>query len=82
MCIRDRLYNPELLIISSGFDAHKDDPLSSINMTSEDYKNLTNMIVEFANKNCKGRLVSILEGGYNLNALNESVKFHIDSLIL
>ncbi len=79
---RIKLHNPELLIISSGFDAHKDDPLSSINMTSEDYKNLTNMIVEFANKNCKGRLVSILEGGYNLNALNESVKFHIDALIV
>ena len=76
-----KMYNPELLIISSGFDAHKDDPLSSINLTSKDYKNLTNMIVEFANINCKGRLVSILEGGYNLNALNESVKFHINSLI-
>ena len=79
---RIKLHNPELLIISSGFDAHEDDPLSSINLKSKDYKNLTNMIVEFANKNCKGRLVSILEGGYNLNALNESVKFHINSLIV
>ena len=50
--------------------------------SSEDYKKLTKMIVEFANKNCKGRLVSILEGGYNLNALNESVKFHINALIV
>jgi len=78
---RIKLHKPELLIISSGFDAHKDDPLSSINLTSEDYKKLTKMIVEFANKNCKGRLVSILEGGYNLNALNESVQFHINELI-
>ena len=78
---RIKLHKPELLIISSGFDAHKDDPLSSINLTSEDYKKLTKMIVEFANKNCKGRLVSILEGGYNLNTLNESVQFHVNELI-
>ena len=79
---RIKLHSPELLIISSGFDAHEDDPLSSINLKSKDYTNLTNMIVEFANKNCNGRLVSILEGGYNLNSLNESVKFHINSLIV
>ena len=79
---RIKLHSPELLIISSGFDAHEDDPLSSIKLKSKDYKKLTNMIVEFANKNCKGRLVSILEGGYNLNALNESVKFHINAMIV
>ena len=74
-------YNPELLILSAGFDAHKDDTISSINLKSEDYLDLTEMICKFANQNCNGRIVSILEGGYNLDALTESVKLHLQSLL-
>ena len=74
-------YNPELLILSAGFDAHKDDTISSINLKSEDYLYLTEMICKFANQNCNGRIVSILEGGYNLDALTESVKLHLQSLL-
>ena len=74
-------YNPELLILSAGFDAHKDDTNSSINLKSEDCLDLTEMICKFANQNCNGRIVSILEGGYNLDALTESVKLHLQSLL-
>ena len=73
-------HSPELIIISAGFDAHKDDSLSSVKLRSKDYKILTDIIVKFAKENCRGRIVSILEGGYNLNALNEAVEFHIKSL--
>ena len=73
-------HSPELIIISAGFDAHEDDPLSSVKLRSKDYKILTDIIVQFAKDNCKGRIVSILEGGYNLKALNEAVEFHIKSL--
>ena len=54
---------------------------SSINLESEDYLELTEMICKFANQNCDGRIVSILEGGYNLDALTESVKLHLQSLL-
>ena len=73
-------HSPELIIISAGFDAHEDDPLSSVKLRSKDYKILTDIIVQFAKDNCKGRIVSILEGGYNLKALNEAVELHIKSL--
>ena len=73
--------NPDLLILSAGFDAHKDDTISSINLKSEDYLDLTEMICMFANQNCDGRIVSILEGGYNLDALTESVNLHLQSLL-
>ena len=73
-------HSPELIIISAGFDAHEDDPLSSVKLKSKDYKILTDIIVQFAKDNCKGRIVSILEGGYNLKALNEAVELHIKSL--
>jgi len=72
---------PELIILSAGFDAHKDDPLSSVQLSSKDYKYLTDKIVDFANNYCNGRIVSILEGGYNINALRKAVELHINSLI-
>ena len=72
---------PELIILSAGFDAHKDDPLSSVQLSSKDYKYLTDKIVDFAKNYCNGRIVSILEGGYNINALRKAVELHIKSLI-
>ena len=72
---------PELILISAGFDAHKDDPLAQINLESKDYYTLTKRILNLAKNLCNGKVVSILEGGYNLNALKESVDYHVKSLI-
>ena len=71
---------PELIIISAGFDAHHDDPLASINMTSSDYYELTAMIISLADKTANGRVVSLLEGGYDLDALSSSLKHHLMAL--
>lgn len=76
------LFQPELFIISAGFDAHKDDPLANINLTEESFRKLTNYVVSYANKFSEGRIISILEGGYNLNALKNCVKIHTQTLIL
>ena len=70
-------FKPEIILISAGFDAHKKDPLAHINLESQDYYNLTRKIIEIANIHSKGRVISFLEGGYNLTALSESIKEHI-----
>jgi acetoin utilization deacetylase AcuC-like enzyme len=75
-------FEPELILISAGFDMHESDPLTNIKLTSPNYFFLTRMFVKIANKTCKGKVVSVLEGGYNLRALKESVKFHLDALSL
>ena len=73
-------FEPEFIIISAGFDAHKRDPLASINLNSEDYLTLTQAIVEVANQYSDGRVISFLEGGYDLLALSESIKAHLKGL--
>jgi len=70
-------YRPELIIISAGFDAHRDDPLADINLTEESFSRLTALVSESAARNCDGRIVSILEGGYHLAALARSVEAHL-----
>ena len=74
-------FNPEFILLSAGFDAHKDDPLAQINLESKDYYILTKRIMILAKEICGEKIVSILEGGYDLNALKESVDYHIKSLI-
>ena len=74
-------FRPEFILLSAGFDAHKDDPLAQINLESEDYYTLTKRIKTLAKELCDEKVVSILEGGYDLNALRESVKYHIKSLM-
>ena len=74
-------FKPEFILLSAGFDAHKNDPLAQINLESEDYYTLTNRILLIAKKICNGKVVSILEGGYDLNALKESVNYHVKSLL-
>ena len=74
-------FKPEFILLSAGFDAHKDDPLAQINLESKDYYTLTKRILTLAKKLCNGKVVSILEGGYNLNALKESVDYHVKSLL-
>ena len=73
-------FRPELILISAGFDGHRSDPLASINLTTEDYAWLTEEIVKVAEMFSKGRVVSTLEGGYDLAALCESVAAHITAL--
>ncbi|MDC0239379.1 histone deacetylase family protein [Candidatus Thioglobus sp.] len=73
-------FKPEVILVSAGFDAHKSDPLANINLESEDYYTLTKSIVEIANLHCDGRVISFLEGGYDLLALSESTKAHIRGL--
>lgn len=69
-------FKPEIILISAGFDAHKRDPLSHINLESEHYNEITKKIIEIANIHCHGKVISFLEGGYDLVALSESIKEH------
>jgi len=73
-------FQPEVILLSAGFDAHRRDPLASINLESKDYYILTKAIVDIANRHCQGRVISFLEGGYDLVALSESVTEHLHGL--
>jgi acetoin utilization deacetylase AcuC-like enzyme len=76
-----RQFEPEFVLISAGFDAHQDDPLSATRVTSRGYAEMTRCILQIASECCHGRLVSILEGGYHLPALVESVHEHVIALM-
>jgi acetoin utilization deacetylase AcuC-like enzyme len=73
-------FTPEFILISCGFDAHKFDPFLSLDLKSEDFGTLTTKICNLAQKYCSGRIVSILEGGYHLKALEESALSHVKAL--
>ena len=73
-------FKPEIILISAGFDAHTRDPLANINLESEDFYEITKQIVNLANIHCKGKVISFLEGGYDLLALSESIKHHLLAL--
>jgi len=74
-------FKPEFVIISAGFDAHKDDPLASMGLTEEGYADLTGIVAGIAKSHAGGRMLSSLEGGYNLTALAASVDRHIQALL-
>ncbi len=74
-------FNPEFILISAGFDAHEDDPLAQFNLKTDDYYTITKRILETSKKFCNGKVVSILEGGYDLKALQDSTKRHVDALL-
>ncbi len=74
-------FTPELVIISAGFDAHAADPLANLNWTTEDFAWLTRAICDVADAHANGRVVSTLEGGYDLNALADSVAAHVGVLM-
>ena len=74
-------FRPELIIVSAGFDAHERDPLGSLRMTADDFAWATRELMKSAEKNCQGRLVSVLEGGYDLRGLADSVGAHVGELI-
>jgi len=73
-------FQPDMILISAGFDAHELDPLTSIMLSTKGFEHLTKMVKNAANDICKGKIVSVLEGGYNLKALQESVYAHISVL--
>ncbi len=73
-------FAPDLLMISAGFDAHRDDPLAQINLTEEDFEWVTQKLCVIANTHAGGRVISVLEGGYNLEALQQSVAAHLTVL--
>ncbi|MFN4131436.1 MAG: histone deacetylase family protein [Paracoccaceae bacterium] len=75
-----RHWQPQLILLSAGFDAHRDDPLAGLNWTTPDFARLTRAICDLANECCDGRVVSSLEGGYDLDALAESVAAHVTEL--
>lgn len=74
-------FKPQFIFFSAGFDAHADDPLADLSLTEEDYVWLTREIVKIAKLYCEGRIVSALEGGYNLQALAQCVPAHVNALV-
>ncbi len=74
-------FRPQFILLSAGFDAHKNDPLANVNLESRDYYILTKEIMKIAKKVCDNKIVSILEGGYNLSAIQESAKYHVEALL-
>jgi acetoin utilization deacetylase AcuC-like enzyme len=74
-------FGPDLILISAGFDAHEDDPLANLRLKETDFEWATMQLAEVAHKHCHGRLVSMLEGGYDLAALGRSVSVHVKGLM-
>ena len=75
-----RAHRPELILISAGFDAHAEDPLANTLLATADFAQLTGRVLDAAAELCGGRVVSVLEGGYHLGALAESVAAHVQAL--
>ena len=75
------LFAPELLIVSAGFDAHRRDPLAQLNVETADFVWLTEELLAIADRHAEGRVVSVLEGGYDLDALAEAASAHVRALV-
>jgi acetoin utilization deacetylase AcuC-like enzyme len=78
---RLREFKPEILVISAGFDAHTRDPLANLNLVEADYAWVTKKLMEIADASAQGRIVSLLEGGYDLQGLARSVAAHVTALM-
>ena len=74
-------FKPEFILLSAGFDAHKDDPLAQLQLVSKDFYSITKRTLELSKQYCDGKVVSILEGGYDLQALQESTEMHVKALL-
>ena len=74
-------FKPEFILLSAGFDAHKDDPLAQFQLESKDFYKITKRTLELSKLHCNGNVVSILEGGYDLNALKESTEMHVKAML-
>ena len=73
-------HKPDIILVSAGFDAHRDDPLAQFEWVNLDYRRITEQILAAANQFARGRVVSVLEGGYNLDVLPGSVMAHLEAL--
>jgi acetoin utilization deacetylase AcuC-like enzyme len=73
-------YSPDFILVSAGFDAHRDDPLAALNLTEQTFSKLTFELKQLAERHAGGRIMSMLEGGYDLNALSSSVREHLTIL--
>ncbi len=73
-------FKPELIMFSAGFDAHKDDPLAGLMLDEEDYRWITEKVIQIADKSADGRIISVLEGGYDLDALGKSTLAHLEAM--
>ena len=82
-CVLNKIkeFKPEFLLFSAGFDAHVDDPLAQLKLKAEDFYKITKRTLELSKPFCNGNVVSILEGGYDLKALQDSTQRHVDALI-
>lgn len=78
---RLKAFQPQMIFFSAGFDAHRDDPLADLQLTKADYTWLTKKVAEIARDCCEGKMISVLEGGYNLNVLAECVPAHVQAMI-
>jgi acetoin utilization deacetylase AcuC-like enzyme len=74
-------FRPQLVLVSAGFDAHRDDPLADLRLTAEDFAWITTRLLRLADAHADGRLVSTLEGGYALPALAASAAAHVEALL-
>jgi acetoin utilization deacetylase AcuC-like enzyme len=74
-------YHPDFVLVSAGFDAHRDDPLGGMRVTTEGFAEMTRIVKRIAEEHCQGRLVSVLEGGYDLDGLAASVAAHLRILM-
>ena len=72
---------PELILISAGFDAHRDDPVGSLGLETEDFQTLTSIVLDVADAFAGGKVVSVLEGGYNPGVLAGCVELHLGELL-
>lgn len=76
-----RRFRPDFLVLSAGFDAHRLDPLAGLQLEVDDFQWITTHLMKIANETCKGRIVSVLEGGYHLDALAQSAAAHVRALM-
>ncbi len=76
-----KAHRPDLILVSAGFDAHREDPLGGLLLEDSDYRWLTQLLTDLANEHCQGKLVSSLEGGYDIPALGRSFKEHVAALL-
>jgi acetoin utilization deacetylase AcuC-like enzyme len=76
-----RAHKPSIIFISAGFDTHRKDPIGDMNLTADSFRMLTQLVTAVATELCEGRIVSALEGGYNIDALAASIQAHIEALL-
>ena len=76
----ERDFPPDFIMISAGFDSRRDDPLGGLLLEDRDFAEMTKEVMDMAERHAAGRIVSLLEGGYNINTLGETVRTHVNAL--